>query len=119
MDISPAIKRMDSMMIEANIRQMGRLELTKADLTGANLKEAKLVETSLEGADLTEVDLRNVELTTSDLTKANLQATIWYEDNIIKILPKLKNTNFTYLKIQKGDKIEEKNRDEVFQMILK
>ena len=27
MDISPAIKRMDSMMIESNIRQMGRLEL--------------------------------------------------------------------------------------------
>lgn len=27
MDISPAIKRMDSMMIEINIRQMGRLEL--------------------------------------------------------------------------------------------
>lgn len=27
MDISPAIKRMDSMMIEANIRKMGRLEL--------------------------------------------------------------------------------------------
>ena len=27
MDIAPAIKRMDSMMIESNIRQMGRLEL--------------------------------------------------------------------------------------------
>lgn len=27
MDISPSIKRMDSMMIESNIRQMGRLEL--------------------------------------------------------------------------------------------
>ena len=27
MDISPAVKRMDSMMIESNIRQMGRLEL--------------------------------------------------------------------------------------------
>lgn len=27
MDISPAIKRMDSMMIESHIRKMGRLEL--------------------------------------------------------------------------------------------
>ena len=27
MDIAPIIKRMDSMMIESNIRQMGRLEL--------------------------------------------------------------------------------------------
>ena len=27
MEISPTIKRMDSMMIESNIRKMGRLEL--------------------------------------------------------------------------------------------
>ena len=27
MDISPSIKRMDSMMVESNIRKMGRLEL--------------------------------------------------------------------------------------------
>lgn len=52
MDIAPTVKRMDSMMIESNIRQMGRLELLYTCLANLVRETARSGQTKLiEGLD--------------------------------------------------------------------
>lgn len=92
MDISPAVKRMDSMMIESNIRQMGRLELLYTCLANLVREIARNGQTDLlEGLkDYEDPNNRNCVVYHDKSTPQNekIQKII---DDAIALLPKCKD----------------------------
>ena len=115
MDINPAVKRMDSMMIEANIRQMGRLELLYTCLANLVREIARNGQTNLlEGLrDYEDPNNRNriVYHDRSASQKEKIQKVI---DDAVTLLPKCKDsyeqTN-DYQLLQRAIEEQTKNDD--------
>ncbi len=89
---------------------LSQADLTDANLVGANLIDTNLSQAILEFADLTGATLNRVDLTNANLMEAiltetvlietNLEASRWYKDNVLKVLPQLKYAKFTYIIIE-------------------
>lgn len=91
-----------SVLREANL---GRADLRSVDLRGADLKfanfsYANLFNANLANAILIEADLRGADLTKANLSKAKINASIWYKDDISKILAQLRIAEFTYIIVE-------------------
>ena len=87
---------------EANF---GRADLRKIDLHGADLKfvnfsYANLFNANLADSILIEADFRRADLTKANLSRAKINASIWYKDDISKILTQLRSAEFTYIIIE-------------------
>lgn len=77
---------------------MSKMDLMRTDLKGANLQKAILYNSSLNGANLINADLNG-----ANLNEANINDSIWTDDDIQKVLPKLVNAIFKFIFIESKD----------------
>lgn len=103
-------------MIKSNLVEMNkkganfiRISLTEAKLVGADLKYADLRE-----ANLISVDVRGADLEDANLEGANIDGSIWYKNDIKKILPQLKESKFTYIIVEEQGERKKVYRNELF-----
>ncbi len=89
-------------------------DMTMANLSGCNLRNINFQSAKLVFADLSNAVLLNSNLIQADLRGANLNASIWYQSDIQKVLPELKKADFTYLNIKKDSELEKIERNELF-----
>ena len=73
--------------------------LEKVNFTRAYLEGADFCNANLRGANLREANLINANLKGADLEGANLDESKWFNENILKVLPQLKNTIFDIVNI--------------------
>lgn len=95
-------------------RSLEGADMTSANLSGCNLSNINFQSAKLVFADLSNSILLNSNLIQADLTGANLNASIWYQSDIQKVLPELKKADFTYLNIKKDSELEKIERNELF-----
>lgn len=88
--------------------------LTEANLKYAILTKANLTEANLTGANLIQAVLRGADLTKANLTRADLTGSLWYKNDIPKILEQLKEADFTYIIVEEQGKEKRLYRNELF-----
>lgn len=128
---------------DLRVTDLREVNLMRADLTSAKLQGADLGGADLKEAVLREADLRSIILSTTcireinseiidsggkqligsnlaildleaDLSGADLEGSIWLEEDIKKAVPLLKKANFTFIiTVDKDEKII-KNREQIF-----
>lgn len=123
-------------LFEANIRRadlrkanLKEADLKGADLSGADLSEAYLVNTKLKnaklcdsilrgtdlrGADLSGADFRGANLQDVNLAGAQLECSVWREEDIQNVLPQLKKIYFEYVIVEIQNKMEKISKRELF-----
>lgn len=127
-------------LIEANLKGAGLSEVNlrdanlnganlRADLSGVNLSgailidagliDANLIDTNLSGANLNganlkRANLKGVNLSGAILNGANLEGSIWYKNELKKILLQLKKANFIYIIMEDQGEQKKLYRNELF-----
>lgn len=93
---------------------LSKLNFYNAHFDGVDLQYANLKETNLFSASLINADLRGACLEKANLKGACLDASIWSERDISKAILQLKEANFSYILIEKGNKLEVMERKKLF-----
>lgn len=93
---------------------LSMFNLYNVNFDGLNLQYVNLKGTNLYSASLINADLRGANLEKTDLREAYLDASIWEERDISKVILQLKEARFSYILVKKGSKLEVMERKKLF-----
>ena len=104
---------------DLSLANMRGVNLSITDLRECKLRKTDLKKSNLEGANLKEADLRQADLRLTNLSRTilkgtDIEASIWRKDDIQKVMPKLRETEFEHIIIEDENGQQQVSKNELF-----